>query len=314
MTIIRLNFRATLNEPRKNGNETLFSFMQQLITQFRSCGRERTAETYTAALNSISRFSAGKDIRFTDIDETLMLKYEAYLHSCGITPNTSSFYMRILRATYNRAVERGFTIQQHPFRPVYTGIDKTIKRAIPLRYIKLIKDLDLTGSRGLDLARDMFMFSFYTRGMSLIDMAYLTPHNLTGGRLTYTRHKTGQQLSIKWERCMQEIIDRHHQDGARYLLPLIRQEGIDERQQYKSRSSWLCYKLKQIGTMIHLDFPLTMYVARHSWASIARSSHIPISIISESMGHESEQTTQIYLASFDYMEIDKANRRILRML
>ncbi len=315
MTVIQLKIRTAPNEPRQSDNsETLFRFMQQLITQFRFCGRERTAETYTAALNSISRFSAGKDIRFTDMDEALMLSYEVYLHSRGITMNTSSFYMRILRAAYNRAVEKGLTIQQYPFRLVYTGIAGTIKRAIPLRSIKLIKELDLTDSRGLDFARDMFMFSFYTRGMSLIDMAYLTPHDLAGGRLTYTRHKTGQQLSVKWERCMQEIVDRHHREGARYLLPLIRQEGIDERQQYKSRSSWLCYKLKQIGTMIHLDFPLTMYVARHSWASIARSSHIPISVISESMGHESEQTTQIYLSSFDYMEIDKANRRILKML
>ncbi len=314
MTVIQLKFRTAPNEPRQSGSETLFSFMQRLITQFRFCGRERTAETYTAALNSISRFNGGKDILFPDINETLMLRYEVYLHSCGITMNTSSFYMRILRATYNRAVEKGFTLQQHPFKLVYTGIDKTIKRAIPLKYIKLIKELNLTDSKSLEFARDMFLFSFYTRGMSLIDMAFLTSHNLAGGRLTYTRHKTGQQLSIKWERCMQEIVDRYHQKGARYLLPIIRKEGTNERQQYKCRSSWLCSKLKRIGTMIRLDFPLTMYVARHSWASIARSSHIPISIISESMGHESEQTTHIYLSSFDYIEIDKANRRILKML
>lgn len=314
MTVIQFKFRTAPSEPRKASDDTLFSFMQELITQFRFCGRERTAETYTAALNSISRFNAGKDIPFTDINERLMLRYEVYLHSRGITMNTSSFYMRILRATYNRAVEKGLTMQQYPFKLVYTGIDKTIKRAIPLKYIKLIKEVDLADDQGLNFARDMFMFSFYTRGMSLIDMAFLTPNDLAGGRLTYTRHKTGQQLSIKWERCMQEIVDRHHQKGARYLLPIIQKEGINERQQYKSRSSWLCYKLKQIGTMIRLDFPLTMYVARHSWASIARSSHIPISVISESMGHESEQTTQIYLSSFDYMEIDKANRRILNML
>ena len=59
MTVIQLKLRTAPNEPRQSGSETLFSFMQKLITQFRFCGRERTAETYTAALNSISRFNGG---------------------------------------------------------------------------------------------------------------------------------------------------------------------------------------------------------------------------------------------------------------
>ena len=57
-----------------------------------------------------------------------------------------------------------------------------------------------------------------------------------------------------------------------------------------------------------------MYVARHSWASIARDEGIPISVISEGMGHDSESTTQIYLASLATQVIDKANKKILRLL
>lgn len=87
--------------------------------------------------------------------------------------NTISFYMRNLRAVYNRAVEKGLTTQQYPFRHVYTGVDKTVKRAIPIKAIKALKDLDLATNLTLDFARDMFMFSFYTRGMSFVDMAYL---------------------------------------------------------------------------------------------------------------------------------------------
>lgn len=81
--------------------------------------------------------------------------------------------MRNLRAVYNRAVEKGLTAQQYPFRHVYTGVDKTVKRAIPIKAIKALKDLDLATNSALDFARDMFMFSFYTRGMSFVDMAYL---------------------------------------------------------------------------------------------------------------------------------------------
>ena len=68
--------------------------------------------------------------------------------------------------------------------------------------------------------------------------------------------------------------------------------------------------LKEIAKMVGLSIPLTLYVARHSWASIAKSKNIPISVISEGMGHDSEMTTQIYLASLDTAVVDKANSMI----
>ena len=133
--------------------------------------------------------------------------------------------MRILRAVYNRAVEKDLTTNRNPFKHVYTGIDKTIKRAIPLKAIKQIKNLDLSLQLSLDFARDMFLFSFYTRGMSFIDMAYLRRTNLKNGILTYHRRKTGQQLSIRWERCMQDILDKYENPTSDYLLPIIRSES-----------------------------------------------------------------------------------------
>ena len=57
-----------------------------------------------------------------------------------------------------------------------------------------------------------------------------------------------------------------------------------------------------------------MYVARHTWASIARSENIPLSVISESLGHNSEKTTQIYLSALDMTLVDNANRLILSLL
>lgn len=315
MTVIHVNFKSVSVSPSVTGTTPqLFAYMRELMAEFRLLGRERTAETYHAALRSFYRYREGRDISFSDIDEHVIMGYEAYLRRCGVTMNTSSFYMRILRATYNRAVERGFTIQCYPFRKVYTGVDKTVKRAITLRQIRKIKSLDLSDNPRLAFARDIFMFSFYTRGMSLIDIMYLTPSNLVNGRLVYSRRKTGQQLSIRWERCMQEIVDRYASSANHYLLPLITNPMVNERKQYRNCTSKLGIRLHAIGVMVGLDIPLTMYVARHSWASIARSSHIPVSVISEGMGHDSEQTTQIYLSALDCSEIDKANRRLISLL
>ena len=160
----------------------------------------------------------------------------------------------------------------------------------------------------------MLLFSFYTRGMSMIDMAFLKKKDLDNGVLSYRRKKTGQQLFIKWEPCMQEIVDRYNNPASPYLLPIINRPGIEERKQYINESHRINRHLKAIGKELGLSVPLTHYVSRHSWASAARSKNIPISVISEGMGHDSEATTKIYLASLDTATVDEANGLILKSL
>ena len=299
---------------KQANKQSLFNFMQGVIAQLRQMGKQRTSETYRSTLKSFMQFREGKDVRLKDIDSDLMLMYEAYLSNRELTKNTTSFYMRILRAVYNRAVEKGLTTNRFPFKHVYTGIDKTIKRAIPLNAIKQIKCLDLSLLPSLDLARNMFLFSFYTRGMSFVDMAYLKKKDLSNGVLSYCRRKTGQQLFIRWEKCMQEIVDKYDNPISEYLLPIIKPMNGDERTQYQNAMYIVNRKLKTIGNMVGIQLPLTMYVARHSWASAAKNKNVPISVISEGMGHDSELTTQIYLASLDTGVVDNANSMILSSL
>ena len=292
---------------------SFFSFMHQSIVQLRQLGRVRTSETYTAALRSFMLFRENQDIPLDGISSDIMLQYEAWLKNREIRMNTISFYMRILRAVYNRAVDKDLTPQRHPFRHVYTGIDKTVKRAIPIKVIKTLKNLDLSLKPSLDFARDMFLFSFYTRGMSFVDMAYLKKKNLQNGFLTYSRRKTGQQLTVKWEKCMDEIVKKYTAEEQTYLLPIITQES-DERRQYINAMHLVNKRLKELSEILNLPRPLTMYVARHSWASAAKAKNVPLSVISEGMGHDSETTTQIYLASLDTAVVDKANKMILSLL
>ena len=300
---------------QKEANEqSLFNFMQGVIVHLQQMGKQRTSETYRCTLKSFMQFRDDKDVLLENIDSDLMLMYEAFLRGKGLTKNSTSFYMRILRAVYNRAVEKDLIANRKPFKHVYTGIDKTIKRAIPLKAIKKIKNLDLLLQPSLDFARDMFLFSFYTRGMSFIDMAYLKKKDLSNGILSYRRRKTKQQLFIRWERCMQEIVEKYEIPQSDYLLPIIKPMKGDERTQYQNAMCVVNRHLKDIGKMVSIQLPLTMYVARHSWASVARKKNVPISVISEAMGHDSEMTTQIYLASLDMAVVDKANKTILKSL
>ena len=292
---------------------SLISFMHSIIDQLKQMGKIRTSETYTATLKSFMAFRENQDVPLDGFTSDLMLHYEAYLKNRGVCMNTISFYMRILRAVYNRAVEKELTPQNTPFRHVYTGVDKTVKRAIPIKEIKALKELDLSLKPSLDFTRDIFLLSFYTRGMSFVDMAFLKKTDLQNGILIYRRRKTGQQLTIKWEKCMAEIIAKYPKNETDYLLPIIKKKG-NERKQYDNALHLVNYHLKDLSKMLQLQRPLTMYVARHSWASAAKAKNVPLSVISEGMGHDSEATTQIYLASLETSVVDKANKMILGLL
>lgn len=288
-------------------------FMKEQIGRLESMKRMRTSETYTAAYRSFMRFMDNKDVAIDEFDEKLMGEYENFLKMTGAGLNTVSFYMRIMRAVYNRAVDEGITDQRYPLKKVYTGIARTVKRALRFDDIRRIKNVDLSNEPNLAFARDMFMFSFYTRGMSFVDMSFLSKSNLSGGVLSYCRRKTGQRLDIKWEKCMQEIVERYDACGP-YILPIVSPDKGDERLQYRQCQCRINAYLKRLGRMMGFLHPLTMYVARHSWASVAKSRNVPLSIISEGMGHDSDATTRIYLASIEASRIDEANSSILNAL
>lgn len=304
-----------IDEFNRYANEySLFNFMEGIIVKLKQNGKVRTSETYRATLNSFKKFRKDEDIMLDCLTSEIMEAYEAWHQSRGVAPNTISFYTRILRAVYNRAVEGEIIENRNPFRHVYTGVDKTVKRALSIQTVKKIKGLDLSLAPALDFARDMFMMSFMLRGMSFIDMAYLRKTDLANGYVIYRRRKTGQQLTIEWTKEMQLILDKYPENTSDYLLPIIRNPGTNERCTYRNIGYNINHNLKKIAKKLDINIPLTLYVARHSWASAAKAKGIPISVISEGMGHDSEATTQIYLASLDTSVVDKANSLILKSL
>lgn len=293
---------------------SLFNFMESIIKRLRQNGRIRTSETYAATLHSFKKFRQGHDIMLDSITSDLMEAYEAWHRARGVVPNTISFYTRILRAVYNRAVEDGVIDNRYPFRKVYTGVDKTVKRALPLETIKKIKRLNLSSNPTLDYARDIFLMSFYLRGMSFIDMAFLKKSDFRNGYIIYRRRKTGQLLSIEMTKELRGVLDKYPENKTDYLFPIIRNPEADERGIYRNVSYNINRSLKKIGEMVGIPVPLTLYVARHTWASAAKAKGIPLAVITEGMGHDSETTTRIYLASLDTSAVDRANSLIISSL
>ena len=294
---------------------TFLEFFNRQIRRLLANGSLRTTETYRAAYRKFVNFRQQQDLPFSAFDSNLMEAFQSFLRHQDLSLNTISFYMRILRSVYHKAVEEGLTVDHKPFVHVYTGQAKTMKRAISVKDIRRIKELN-TDDNAARLACDLFLFSFYTRGMSFVDMAYLQQTDIRDGVLTYKRRKTGQTLHIRWEKEMQEIVDRWQSPRADnpYLLPIISKQNGKERNQYRHIQTQVNKQLKTVAEMVGMTTKLTMYCARHSWATIARQLQIPMEVISHGMGHTHERTTEIYLKSIDCQTIDQANRLIMGQL
>lgn len=293
----------------------MVEFMRGIITEKETAGQFRTAEAYRATLNCWLRFiDPEKAMPWKMVTSRSMTLFADYLKKRGATRNTQSFYFRILRAVCNRARETGEAeLHDKLFDNVYTGKARTRKRALPIEDIRKIAAAE-PKNRKEQLARDMFIFSFITRGMAPIDMALLRKGNIVDGRLAYRRHKTGRAITMEWITEMREIADRYVRDESDYLFPLVSSDGAEGWKQFKRGSQVINYHLRKLGKRLDLPMPLTLYVARHSWATVAKGAGIPTALISDAMGHSSERMTQVYLGSIDVGRIDIENRKIVDIL
>lgn len=302
---------------RTSGNHLfMLAFMQEQIDCLHRCKRYGTAKNYEHTLHSFAKFLGG-DIPVAAISEQLIDNYNAFLVQRGIVRNSTSFYMRILRAVYNKAVRRHNIGQSDPFRNVYTGIDRTRKRAIDEKLIAELCKLDLPSGSSAELARDIFIFSYCTRGMAFVDIAYLKKTNIKDGAIHYARQKTGQLLSVKIEQNIRQILDRYADctKDAPYIFPILTStDTYESYHQYRTAINLYNRQLKELSKMLSADCRLTSYTARHSWATVARKHHAPISVISAGLGHTSEKTTQIYLTSLENSAIDMVNHYIISKL
>ena len=290
------------------------SFSRKLISEMRKIGKRATANRFEISLKSLLRYTEGNEIAWSDLTSTFILGYEEFLLRRGLCRNSTSCYMRNLRSVVNRAIEQDYEVPRNPFKHVYMGVDKTVKRAVPLATVCKIRDLDLTGYPSLDFARNVFMFAFYTRGMSFVDIAFLKKSDVSNGVITYSRRKTRQQLRVRIEPVTRKIIESFGKNESQYLLPILSDGGESVELQYVNAYNRVNRNIQKIGKMLGLETKLTLYVARHAWASIAHTNNVSLSTISKAMGHDSENTTLIYLQSLDTSSVDKANSDIIRMM
>lgn len=297
-------------------SQSVFTFFRQQIAKKEQMQCIGTRNNYANAANRFMEFRGNEDLTFSQMTSEMMEMYQAWLWNRGVGQNTVSFYLRTLRTIYNKAVEVGHAPAKDIFFHVQTSNVRTAKRAITVKDIRKIEKLDLPRGSSLDKARDLFLLSFYLRGMAFVDMAFLKKTDLKCGLVSYNRRKTHKNINIEWMKPMQAIIDKYAEQtkDSPYMLPILTGKEVTPYAAYRKVEHNTNYNLKNIGKMIGLKIPLTTYVARHTWASVALHMNIPVATISEGMGHNSYKTTQIYLESIDVATINEANKKIIQQV
>ena len=293
----------------------VLDYMRSQVEQLRATNRLGTAKNYEKTMSSFSEFLGDVRLPLSALTEQVITDYNSFLVQRGLVRNSVSFYMRVLRAVYNKAVRQKLIEQQHPFTEVYTGIDRTRKRAVSESVISQLYKLKLTEDTPLALARDIFIFSYCTRGMAFVDIAYLKKENIQNGVICYARRKTGQLLSVRIEPSIQRIIDRYSSALSPYVFPILTSTETKEAyEEYQTAINNHNRLLRRLSKMLPAGCKLTSYTSRHSWATAARNHNVPISVISAGMGHTSEQTTHIYLTMLENSVIDDANQGLIMSL
>jgi integrase len=306
----------------KVNNPFVLGYFGEVIRRLIASGQIKNAEVYKDTKRNLSLFTGEKDIHFSDVDISFLNKFEEHLKKNGKGPNTIYIYLRTLRALLNKAIKENICAEKYyPFKRFslakYSKI-KTEKRAIRKEDIEKIKKVSLKKYPHLTDAKNIFLFSFYCRGMNFADISFLKWKDINANRLTYTRKKTNELFNIELLPPTIEIL-KYYRPFTRttqlsYVFPILNENHIEPQTIYNRKVKMLRKinsDLKEIGELAKLKCELTTYVARHSYATILKTSGVSIAVISQAMGHDSEKTTHIYLESFENKIIDEASKNIL---
>jgi len=311
-------FKTLISDKPQSTSQTTFkAFAEQLITQMTEVGRTGNALVYQTAVNRFTSYCNNRDICFSEIDYTLLDKFSHHLIRSSLKQNSISNYFRSIRAIYNRAIKSKIVDRaNYPFADINIKTEKTAKRAISKDDIIKLKLLRLETNSTAEKSLKCFLLSFYLRGISFTDLAYLKQSNITDGRVVYKRRKTHKNYSINLFPEAQVLIEQLHVDGSKYLLPILPNDTLEDgletkkiiRQFIKTTNKYLKRMSEQVG----LASPVTTYTSRHSFGTIAKRLGYSNELIAEALGHEyGNKITNIHLDTFDTDVLDTMHKNVI---
>lgn len=293
---------------------TFRDFAAGEIQLMRDQERFGNAGVYLAATNKLLKFT-GENLLIDQITYSMIVNFDAYLIKSGICRNTVAVHMRELRALVNKAIHKGLLDRnKYPFAGYKIRTERTVSRAIGIPDMQKLLQEPLQHGTPMWHSRNIFFLIFNLIGISFVDLALLAEDNMQNGRIVYRRRKTGKMYSIKITPEAQRIFDLYKSPNSNFLLPICKLEGVEKKNEIKAIHLKLhvCNEhLKKLGKRCGIPLPCTSYIARYSWAQIAKSLGYSKDLIAESLGHEyGNRTTGIYLENYGDAVLDKVNEAV----
>lgn len=317
-----------MNVERKNAKDDLRLYMPEVIGMLKREGKFPAMHVYACTLRSYEKFCAEErypknttaSLSMQEIFTPERLKeYEDWLAGQQSSPNTISTYMRTLQAVYNRWMSPGIE-GYNPvlFKDVYTKVESRTKRALTAEQMEQLRNTDFSV---LTLRQQQvltyFLLMFMLRGMPFIDLAHLRKADLRNRRITYRRHKTGKLMVVDVPPDAMRLLQKYRdKTDSEYLFPLLH-GGLFMEEHHHRYQETLRHFNRELARLMKQLLPgvsVSSYTARHTWATLAYHSGVPVGLISQSLGHSSIRVTMTYLKPFDAEVIDRINRQVISLV
>lgn len=276
-----------------------------------------TWKRYNTIINKVKQFQKGQDLRFDELTVTYLKNFESYLRKLGNSQNTIASNMRVVRAILYEAMREELTDQAaNPFFQYRLKTEKARRTKLTAEEVLAMEDLQLEAGTLIWHCRNAFLFSFYQAGMRVGDVLFSRFSDYDRGRNEYEMGKTKKRISIKVVDKALSIFDGYKRPEARpqdFIFPFLaghEDEAEESLIKLKEAKTALINKyLKLIAAKAGIAKPVTMHVARHSFASIARRK-TDVYAVSKLLGHTSVKITETYLEDMKDDEIDNALDRV----
>ena len=317
-----------MNVERKNAKDDLRLYIPEVIGMLKREGKFPAMHVYACTLRSYEKFCAEErhpknttaSLSMQEIFTPERLKeYEDWLAGQQSSPNTISTYMRTLQAVYNRWMSPGIE-GYNPvlFKDVYTKVESRTKRALTAEQMEQLRNTDFSV---LTLRQQQvltyFLLMFMLRGMPFIDLAHLRKSDLRNRRITYRRHKTGKLMVGDVPPDAMRLLQKYRdKTDSEYLFPLLH-GGLFMEEHHHRYQETLRHFNRELARLMKQLLPgvsVSSYTARHTWATLAYHSGVPVGLISQSLGHSSIRVTMTYLKPFDAEVIDRINRQVISLV
>ena len=317
-----------MNVERKYAKDDLRLYIPEVIGMLKREGKFPAMHVYACTLRSYEKFCAEErhpknataSLSMQEIFTPERLKeYEDWLAGQQSSPNTISTYMRTLQAVYNRWMSPGIE-GYNPvlFKDVYTKVESRTKRALTAEQMEQLRNTDFSV---LTLRQQQvltyFLLMFMLRGMPFIDLAHLRKSDLRNRRITYRRHKTGKLMVVDVPPDAMRLLQKYRdKTDSEYLFPLLH-GGLFMEEHHHRYQETLRHFNRELARLMKQLLPgvsVSSYTARHTWATLAYHSCVPVGLISQSLGHSSIRVTMTYLKPFDAEVIDRINRQVISLV